>query len=84
MSRRMMIAALTVLGAASFAAAPASAQNALLDAKIPHNQDAAPVAGAAPVVSPFAGAKQASGAKATSGAVSSAAAPKLTLQPEKK
>ena len=47
MSRRIMIAALTLLGAASFAAAPASAQNKLLDAKIPHNQDAAPVAGAA-------------------------------------
>ena len=81
MSRRMMIAALTVLGAASFAAAPASAQNALLDAKIPQNQEAAPVAGAAPAVSPFAGAKQASGAKA---AATSGALPKLTLQPEKK
>lgn len=81
---RTMIAALTLLGAASFAAAPALAQNALFDAKIPHEAEP-PSSGVAPSVSPIAGAKKGSATQqATSSPTSSGAVPKLMLAPEKK
>ena len=61
MNRRTTIAALILVGAASFAAAPSYAQtsNALMDAKIPSEKAAAPKAGVAPRVSPLAGATSA-------------------------
>jgi hypothetical protein len=65
MNRRTAIAALVLVGAASFTAAPSYAQtsSALLDAKIPHEMAAPQVSGAVPRVSPLAGATQGAAAQ---------------------
>jgi hypothetical protein len=80
MNRRTTLAALILVGAASFAAAPSYAQtsNALMDAKIPSEKAAAPKAGVAPRVSPLAGAT--SGAAAQE-ALSTSNAPALQQAP---
>jgi hypothetical protein len=76
MNRRTTIAALILVGAASFAAAPSYAQtsNALMDAKIPHEKAAAPASGVAPRVSPLAGVTQ---SQAVQEALSTSNAPAL-------
>jgi hypothetical protein len=80
---RMMIAALTMIGAASFAAAPSFAQTSGA-LKIQAEADAPPAAGVAPVVSPLKGVTP-SKLNVQSGAVRGAvrgATDKLELLPE--
>jgi hypothetical protein len=79
MNRRAMIAALTVIGAACFAAAPSYAQQEA-PISIPRDKEAPPKAGVAPRVSPFAGAQQGTTSKAAT--APSGALPKLNLVPE--
>jgi hypothetical protein len=80
MNRRMTIAAFALLGAASFAVAPASAQSTSSSA-IPQQAEAPPVSGVAPTPSAFTKVAPAGLTKtnAASGEVS-----KGLLTPEKK
>jgi len=80
MNRRTTIAALILVGAGSFAAAPSYAQtsNALLDAKIPRDAAAPQASGVAPRVSPLSGATQGA---VNQEALSTSSAPALQQAP---